>query len=90
MLGLGLPPLVVRMPPKRLPSGYNPASLDNLIPNTPLYGECKESHTLTLTPTAWGGVETMAESLGLRSRSDLVERLGRGLYRLVPIDTPKN
>jgi hypothetical protein len=87
VLGLWLPPLVVRMPSKRLPRGYNPASLENLVPNTPLYGECKSSKTLTLTPTAWDGIEVMAASFGLRSRSDLVERLGRGLYRLVPIDT---
>lgn len=51
--------------------------------NAPMeYGEAKKKYTITLTPTAWATLDEMATRVGL-SRSDLVERLARGL---IPCD----
>ncbi len=45
------------------------------------YDEKKENRTFTLTNEAYAGLEQLALCRGL-SRSELVERIGRGLIRL--------
>ncbi|MGO8609244.1 ribbon-helix-helix protein, CopG family, partial [Rhizobium johnstonii] len=51
--------------------------------NEPMeYGESKKKYTVTLTPTAWTVLDEMANQAGL-SRSDLIERIARGL---IPFD----
>src|ERR687885_527451 len=45
------------------------------------YDEKKENRTFTLTSEAYAGLEQLALRRGL-SRSELVERIGRGLIRL--------
>lgn len=49
----------------------------NLTPREPEWGETKKRRVLYLTDTARTSLEQVAESLGYRSLSDLVERLGR-------------
>lgn len=46
-----------------------------------LYDELKKRITLAVTPTGVEGLDAIASSLGL-SRSELVERIGRGLIGL--------
>jgi hypothetical protein len=46
------------------------------MPKSSDWGELKQSKTYRITPTASGGIDGMAESLGLSS-NELVERLGR-------------
>lgn len=48
-----------------------------------LYDELKKRITLAITPTGVEGLDAIASSLGL-SRSELVERIGRGLIQLHP------
>ena len=48
-----------------------------------LYDELKKRITLAITPTGVEGLDAIASSLGL-SRSELVERIGRGLIPLHP------
>ena len=50
-----------------------------------MYDERKEPTTLSLTPTARRGLDAFGESLSI-SRSELVERIGRGL---IPIAVTK-
>lgn len=45
------------------------------------YDEVKTKQTLSLTPTAVKGLDQIAESLDI-SRSELVERIGRGIIPL--------
>lgn len=46
----------------------------------PVYhDELKKSLNLTVTPKGAEGLETLAQELGLRSKSELVDRLGRRL-----------
>lgn len=46
-----------------------------------LYDELKKRITLAVTPTGVEGLDAIASSLGL-SRSELVERIGRGMIAL--------
>ncbi|MFL9458023.1 hypothetical protein AB0756_39915 [Tolypothrix campylonemoides VB511288_2] len=46
-----------------------------------IYDEVKTKQTLSLTPTAVQGLDKIAESLDI-SRSELVERIGRGIISL--------
>ena len=48
------------------------------------WDELKAKRTLTLTDTAWENLEAQAKSLGLPSKSELIERVARGI---IPIDT---
>ncbi len=73
------------MPAK--PKGYNPASKKNLIKMEPLYGERKKRADISVTEDGWERFKILAASLGVRSRSDLIEKIARGQYRLVPIVT---
>lgn len=51
------------------------------------YDEVKTKQTLSLTPTAVQGLDKIAESLDI-SRSELVERIGRGIIPLVVAQSP--
>jgi len=46
------------------------------------YETLKQRYNLTLTPTGAEGLDAIASSLGI-SRSELVERIGRGIYPVV-------
>ncbi|HEY9876016.1 MAG TPA: hypothetical protein V6D12_21475 [Candidatus Obscuribacterales bacterium] len=48
------------------------------------WDELKAKRTLTLTDTAWEKLEAQALALGLPSKSELIERVARGI---IPIDT---
>lgn len=56
-------------------------SLDNLRPRKARYGEAKVRHEITVTPTAWEGLQAMATA-GRCSVSEVIERLGRGVVPL--------
>jgi len=45
------------------------------------HGEAKQRHEITVTPTAWAGLEALAAK-GECSVSEVIERLGRGLVAL--------
>jgi hypothetical protein len=61
----------------------NPNSIANLThegrPRT--YGEKKETHNISVTPTGWGGISKIAQVFGI-SVSELVEQLGRNILRV--------
>lgn len=46
-----------------------------------MWDELKGRYTLTVTPTGIKGIDAIAEKLGV-SRSELVERIGRGIIPL--------
>ena len=46
--------------------------------------ELKIRRGLTITPTAWEGLQNLAERLGIKSRSELIESLGRGDFEILP------
>ncbi|MBD2078437.1 hypothetical protein [Leptolyngbya sp. FACHB-17] len=39
--------------------------------------EIKERHNVMVSPSAWEGLDTIAKELGYKSRSDLIEGVGR-------------
>ena len=39
--------------------------------------EIKERHNVMVSPSAWDGLDTIAKALGYKSRSDLIEAVGR-------------
>ncbi|MBD2159563.1 hypothetical protein H6F46_02525 [Limnothrix sp. FACHB-1083] len=45
----------------------------------PTYGERKKTVGYSLTPTAIARLEAMAEAMGLRSPSEVIEQFARGL-----------
>lgn len=45
------------------------------------YGEMKTRITVSVTPTAVNGIDAIAESMKI-SRSELLERIGRGLLKV--------
>lgn len=45
---------------------------------TAIYGDRKSPHTISMTDTAWQRLDKLAALLGL-SRSDFLEKLGRGI-----------
>jgi hypothetical protein len=52
----------------------------------PVYhDELKKSLNLTVTPTGAEGLEQLAEELGLKSKSELVDRIGRRLLAIFPV-----
>jgi hypothetical protein len=63
--------------------GENPASLENLQPREPMYGEVKKRREIMVTATGWDGLKALAASMDL-SVSELAERLGRGTIPLEP------
>ena len=46
------------------------------------YDQIKERHNVAASATAWKGLAELAEELGYRSRSDLIEAIGRRKLRL--------
>jgi len=50
-----------------------PAQLLELAPD-----ETKTRHSMTVTPSAWAQLQTIAQGVGARSISDLLERVGTG------------
>ncbi|MEM8806853.1 MAG: hypothetical protein AAGF01_12570 [Cyanobacteria bacterium P01_G01_bin.38] len=44
--------------------------------------EIKEQRSITLGPTAWAGLQQLADDLGYKSRSKLLEAIGRGEIEL--------
>ena len=52
------------------------------------YDEIKQRHSVHATDTAWARLETLAKELGYRSRSDLIEAIGRDLLQISQIDIP--
>ncbi len=52
----------------------------------PVYhDELKKSLNLTVTPTGAEGLEALAQELGFRSKSELVDRIGRRLLSVSPV-----
>ena len=45
--------------------------------------ELKIRRGLTITPTAWDNLQILAEQLGIKSRSELFESIGRGEFHLI-------
>lgn len=39
--------------------------------------EIKERHNVMVSPSAWEGLDAIAKELGYKSRSDLIEAVGR-------------
>jgi hypothetical protein len=39
--------------------------------------ELKERHNVMVSPSAWAGLDAIAKKLGYKSRSDLIEAVGR-------------
>lgn len=52
-----------------------------------MYSETKKSTTVGLTPTATRGLDQMAAARGI-SRSELVERIGRGILKIADCTLP--
>jgi len=46
------------------------------------WDELKAKRCLTLTDTAWKQLDTQAKSLGLSSKSELIERIARGVINV--------
>jgi len=44
--------------------------------------EIKERHNVMVGPSAWAGLEAIAKELGYKSRSDLIEAIGRREVKL--------
>lgn len=53
------------------------------VPDNP-YGEVKRNVSLSLTPTAVAGLDQLSQIRQI-SRSELIERLGQGLFVLVEV-----
>jgi metal-responsive CopG/Arc/MetJ family transcriptional regulator len=39
--------------------------------------EIKDRHNITVSPSAWTGLDAIAKGLGYKSRSELIEAVGR-------------
>ena len=51
----------------------------------PVYhDELKKSLNLTVTPTGARGLEEIAQELGLKSKSELIDRIGRRILLVTP------
>ncbi|BAU15934.1 CopG domain protein DNA-binding domain protein (plasmid) [Leptolyngbya sp. NIES-3755] len=48
--------------------------------------EIKERHNVMVSPSAWEGLDTIAKELGYKSRSDLIEAVGRREVKLEKLD----
>ena len=46
------------------------------------WDELKSKRTLTLTDTAWAGLESLAQKLAIKSKSDSIEASGREVIPL--------
>lgn len=52
------------------------------------YDERKDQHSIMASATAWERLGTLAKQLGYRSRSDLIEAIGRDRLK-IEISEPK-
>ncbi|MBD0263755.1 MAG: ribbon-helix-helix protein, CopG family [Tolypothrix sp. T3-bin4] len=50
------------------------------------YSEIKKCVSIGITPTALAGLDELSQERGI-SRSEMIERIGRGSIKLVDIDT---
>lgn len=48
--------------------------------------EIKERHNVMVSPSAWEGLDVIAKELGYKSRSDLIEAVGRREVKLEKLD----
>ena len=65
--------------------GRHPNSLDNLTYNAgrpTQYDSSKKTRSVTVTEEGWVGFAQLAKQHGCSSRSELVEKLGRGIIKL--------
>ena len=65
--------------------GKHPNSLDNLTYNggrPKHYDSSKKTRTVTVTEEGWLGLDQLAKQHGFSSRSELLEKLGRGIVKL--------
>ncbi|WP_238569034.1 hypothetical protein [Xenococcus sp. PCC 7305] len=65
--------------------GRHPNSLDNLTYNggrPTQYDSSKKTRSVTVTEEGWVGFSQLAKQHGCSSRSELVEKLGRGIIKL--------
>jgi hypothetical protein len=51
-----------------------------------LYEECKKNASFSITPTAHQGLKQLSSELKI-SQSELIERIGRGAFTLVVLET---
>ena len=47
------------------------------------WDEIKERHNIMVGPSAWDGLKAIAQELGYKSRSDLIEAIGRREAKVV-------
>ena len=86
-----MPITVMTERPARYDRGKHPKSLENLkhSPRTggpPLYDENKERAGYTITPTAKSVFEKLAAKYELRSVSEAVEQVARGIIHVEDIE----
>jgi hypothetical protein len=65
--------------------GKHPNSLENLTYNggRPKQYDCiKRTRTVTVTDEGWLGFDKLAKQHGCSSKSELLEKLGRGIIKL--------
>lgn len=65
--------------------GKHPNSLDNLTYSggrPRKYDSSKKTRTVTVTEEGWLGFDKLAKQHGCSSRSELLEKLGRGTIKL--------
>ena len=51
--------------------------------------EMKAPRNISLSPTAWAGLQQLADTLDFKSRSALLEAIGREEFKLVQQDQPE-
>ena len=51
--------------------------------------EIKDRHNVMVSPSAWVGLDTIAKELGYKSRSDLIEAVGRREVKLL-LNSPQD
>lgn len=72
------------LPPQAIEAERYP----NLRPRKAFWGERKRERSLGMTDEAWEGLDTVAKELGL-SRSEVVQRIGLRLLKVVAPASPK-
>jgi hypothetical protein len=53
------------------------------------WDEIKSPRNITITPTAWEGLEALAIEHGYKSKSDLIEAIGRRKLKIESADKPE-
>lgn len=66
----------------------NPNSLKNLIHEgrPPAFDEPKQRRYLSVTETGWSGSQAAVKALGYSGVSELLENLGRGRVKIMPVE----